>query len=175
MPTSLDDYVKRLDEKIAELEREEELERKAEEEAKKVNNEGNVNINVNNINNTSNVENLPPAIDKVIIPEATQVEEKTPDQIEKELNTIFNSNENPSNNYYASENTTQVQEINTLPPTEIGSTVRIENDTNVNDSTNNYTEQNQTQPVNIDVDSVVENNKPTDENFFDDFFGSEDE
>ena len=29
--------------------------------------------------------------------------------------------------------------------------------------------------VNIDVDSVVVNNKPNDEDFFDDFFGSEDE
>lgn len=141
MPTSLDDYVKKLDEKIAELEREEELERQAQEKAKEQSPvqapEPTINVNV-----TNTVEPTP------------VIENKTQDQIEKDIENIFRDN--------TKQDDLIMEEIPNNKPVENTNPIFIE-DTS------------KPQPVNIDVDSVVENKKTNTEDFFDDFFGSEDE
>ena len=148
MPISLDDYVKRLDEKIAELEREEELEKQAQEKAnKEVTKDINVNINV--------PESKQITIEPNMV-ETPKIEEKTEEQIEKELNEIFKTNEtNEPNKSQTTSNELETLEYEHKPVEEN----KVEN----------------TPTVNVDVDSVVESGKPANNDFFDDFFGSEDE
>lgn len=113
--SSLDDYVKRLDEKIAELEREE-----AEEKAR---------------------------IEK----ERQENQIKSENEIKKEINDIF-------------ENKETTETLTSVPKTE--NTVE-----NIKEQTSNVDKP----KINIDVDSVVINNKQNNDDFFDDFFGNEDE
>ena len=153
MPISLDDYVKRLDEKIAELEREEELERQAQEKAnKEVQNDAkdqNININLNVSSEPQTVKVEPTIV------ETPKVEEKSEEQIEKELNDIFKVDENINNSIV-----NKAEELETLE---------------YDKSKLNNEEVENTPTVNVDVDSIVENKKPANTDFFDDFFGSEDE
>ena len=121
-PTSLDDYVKKLDEKIAELEKEE-----AEEKAKK---EKMMKEESKNENNTTN---------------------KTEDDLQKDMLDILNHNldkKTLSQMTNKEDNKTQQPTYETIEKPK----------------------------VNVDVDSVVVKEKPiNDEDFFDDFFGNEDE
>ena len=202
MPTSLDDYVKRLDEKIAELEREE-AEEKAKAEREK--SEPKVVENVTN-NVTNNYTTVP-------------LTEKTEEELEKEIGEIFDHKlkepekekvedldfnkfivpmpEDVDDEYTteAPETTTRFEQVVEEPikvsvedatkeeiPTEIPrftspyahNQVQSEVQT-VEPKPENTIENIEKPKVNIDVDSVVVNNKPNDEDFFDDFFGSEDE
>lgn len=202
MPTSLDDYVKRLDEKIAELEREE-AEEKAKAEREK--SEPKVVENVTN-NVTNNYTTVP-------------LTEKTEEELEKEIGEIFDHKlkepekekvedldfnkfivpmpEDVDDEYTteAPETTTHFEQVVEEPikvsvedatkeeiPTEIPrftspyahNQVQSEVQT-VEPKPENTIENIEKPKVNIDVDSVVVNNKPNDEDFFDDFFGSEDE
>ena len=202
MPTSLDDYVKRLDEKIAELEREE-AEEKAKAEREKT--EQKVVENVTN-NVTNNYTAVP-------------LTEKTEEELEKEIGEIFDHKlkepekekvedldfnkfivpmpEEVDDEYTtkAPETTTHFEQVVEEPikvsvedttkeeiPTEIPrftspyahNQVQSEVQT-VEPKPENTIENIEKPKVNIDVDSVVVNNKPNDEDFFDDFFGSEDE
>ena len=202
MPTSLDDYVKRLDEKIAELEREE-AEEKAKAEREK--SEPKVVENVTN-NVTNNYTTVP-------------LTEKTEEELEKEIGEIFDHKlkepekekvedldfnkfivpmpEDVDDEYTtkAPETTTHFEQVVEKPikvsvedatkeeiPTEIPrftspyahNQVQSEVQT-VEPKPENTIENIEKPKVNIDVDSVVVNNKPNDEDFFDDFFGSEDE
>ncbi len=161
MPTSLDDYVKRLDEKIAELEREEAEEKAREANAKKEQPEQ-VNINITT---------TPAEAPKATVAEIP-VAEKSQEQIEKDLTAIFNGESSSVQSIQPVDNSS-----NELPPepTVIKPVEPIEIIEDKEPVNNNVQPVNQTQPVNIDVDSVVENNKTNDEDFFDDFFGTEDE
>ena len=202
MPTSLDDYVKRLDEKIAELEREE-AEEKAKAEREKA--EPNVVENVTN-NVTNNFSTVP-------------LTEKTEDELEKEIGDIFDHKvkepekekvedldfnkfivpmpEDIDDEYTtkAPETTTHFEQVVEEPvkvsieepkkeeiPTEIPRFTspyahnQVQSEVQTVEPKPVSTIENIEKPkVNIDVDSVVVNNKPNDEDFFDDFFGSEDE
>ena len=202
MPTSLDDYVKRLDEKIAELEREE-AEEKAKAEREKT--EQKVVENVTN-NVTNNYTAVP-------------LTEKTEEELEKEIGEIFDHKlkepekekvedldfnkfivpmpEEVDDEYTtnAPETTTHFEQVVEEPiKVSVEDATKEEIPTEIPRFTSPYAH-NQVQPevqtfepkpvstieniekpkVNIDVDSVVVNNKPNDEDFFDDFFGSEDE
>ncbi len=202
MPTSLDDYVKRLDEKIAELEREE-AEEKAKAEREKVEQKPVENVTNNITNNFS----------------AVPLAEKTEEELEKEIGDIFDHKVKepekekvedldfnkfivPMPEDLDDEYTTKVPETTTHFEQVVEKPVKVsieepkkeEIPTEIPRFTSPYAH-NQVQPevqtvepkpvstieniekpkVNIDVDSVVVNNKPNDEDFFDDFFGSEDE
>ena len=202
MPTSLDDYVKRLDEKIAELEREE-AEEKAKAEREK--SEPKVVENVTN-NVTNNYTTVP-------------LTEKTEEELEKEIGEIFDHKikepekekvedldfnkfivpmpEDVDDEYTtkAPETTTHFEQVVEEPikvsvedatkeeiPTEIPRFTspyahnQVQSEVQTVEPKPVSTIENIEKPkVNIDVDSVVVNNKPNDEDFFDDFFGSEDE
>ena len=202
MPTSLDDYVKRLDEKIADLEREE-AEEKAKAEREK--SEPKVVENVTN-NVTNNFSTVP-------------LTEKTEDELEKEIGDIFDHKvkepekekvedldfnkfivpmpEDVDDEYTteAPETTTRFEQVVEEPikvsvedatkeeiPTEIPRFTspyahnQVQSEVQTVEPKPVSTIENIEKPkVNIDVDSVVVNNKPNDEDFFDDFFGSEDE
>lgn len=107
LPTNIDEYVKKLDEKIAELEREEQAEKEKQQK---------------------------------VAEEKAEIKEKTQEEIQKEISDIFNHNlkEDPS----------------------------VKDDKPKDGNIENP-------KVNVDVDSIVKNNDAKDEDFFDDFFGSE--
>ncbi len=107
LPTNIDEYVKKLDEKIAELEREEQAEKEKQQK---------------------------------VVEEKAEIKEKTQEEIQKEISDIFNHNlkEDPS----------------------------VKDDKPKDGNIENP-------KVNVDVDSIVKNNDAKDEDFFDDFFGSE--
>lgn len=119
MPTSLDEYVKKLDEKIAELEREEALEKEKEKQKQAQ----------AQLRNESNIE------DK-------KEEVLTTESVQKEMTDIFNHNVKLE----------EKKESVTQAPT--------------------Y-EEVEKPKVNVDVDSIVVKNNDNNEDFFDDFFGSE--
>ncbi len=139
MPTSLDDYVKKLDEKIAELEKEEELERQAEEAKKK----------------EAKVEKVDSDNEEIKVMPSQELVSKSQKEIEDEIAEIFEPSaekkeENSEENYFKTIPITTIEDIDDeLEP----------------EKTN----------VNVDTDSVVVNNKTSDEDFYDDFFGDEDE
>lgn len=201
MPTSMDDYIKRLDEKIAELERQE-AEEKAQAEKEKL-----ASSNTNENENKTVVSTVPMA-------------EKSEEELEKEISDIFNHkveekeeiketpvyeepkkekvsdidfnkfivpmpDEIEEDEYDSNDKITHYEEVKEPEVTEIPRFTSPFNHTNTETV---KTEPVKTEPssvgpieniekpkVNIDVDSVVVNNKPNDEDFFDDFFGSEDE
>lgn len=201
MPSSLDDYVKRLDEKIAELEREEELERKAKEKAK---NEVKVEEVSQNINVTAPKEetvhiepvktesvyiepikaepvHIEPIKAEPVIIETPKIEEKSQEQIEKEISDIFDASIGESNNLNDNykENIGYISQVEPTTTNDISENrfvsapiSIVEDVTPISESTPVTEEK---PKVNIDVDSVIENSKPANEDFFDDFFGSEDE
>ena len=211
MPTSMDDYIKRLDEKIAELERQE-AEEKAQAEREK---------QASSVNNTEKVETTP-------VVNTVPLAEKSEEELEKEIGDIFGHKvEEPSvepikevpiyeeekkekisdidfnkfivpmpdeieeDEYDVKEPVTKFEQVpeesnKEVEPIKEPEVTEIPRFTSPFNHTN--TETVKTEPVsvgpieniekpkvNIDVDSVVVNNKPNDEDFFDDFFGSEDE
>ncbi len=126
--TSLDDYVKRLDEKIAELEREEAMEKaKLTEQSKSSNtlakSESEITSEINNILENKKEE----AKEEKVVPTKA--------------------------NYF--ETIEPLPEENKMEETKAPIVEKPK--------------------VNVDVDSVVVNNKPNNDDFFDDFFGGEDE
>ncbi len=127
--TSLDDYVKRLDEKIAELEREEAMEKAKLEEQR-------------------NSSNTLAKSESEITSEINNILEDKKDEVKEEKVVPTKAN------YF--------ETIEPLPE-------------------ENKIEEEVKKPivekpkVNVDVDSVVVNNKPNNDDFFDDFFGGEDE
>ncbi len=172
MPSSIDDYVKKLDEQIAKLEREQEEEERREKEklaaAKK---------EEEKIENTS-VRN-----------------EK---DIEKEISDIFEHKSEPSNvntndnktvekpkyTFIPNDNVVEepVPSLDDKPVVDTVSEVKTtKNEEVIKPNPNDgYTQQPtyeevEKPKVNIDVDSVVVNNHVNNEDFFDDFFGSDDE
>lgn len=163
MSSNLDDYVKKLDEKIAELEREE-----AAEKAKQA------------------AENAP----------------KTQEDIEKEITNILDHKVETPVEEVKSENKFVIPEpevVKELPPQPIVEDIFNEEDefekltdeevgiSSFNDYVDNSGEELKIQQptydevekpkVNVDVDSIIDNKKQTSnsEDFFDDFFGNEDE
>ncbi len=128
--TSLDDYVKKLDEKIAELEREEAAEKARLEENNK--------ISVN---------------DKT----------KSESEITNEINDILKDNKEEKII------PTKANYFETIEPLPTENKSYIETKEEVKKPIVEKPK------VNVDVDSVVVNNKPNNDDFFDDFFGGEDE
>lgn len=166
MPASLDDYVKKLDEKIAELEKEE-AEEKAKMEKEKNNTTTVINNTINNIKNVEEKEEKP----------------KTEEEITNEITDILDGKVKPTAQYY-----NETIETNKFIPDNIDEFELpeiLENDEDDFEefytvpTTENKQDVNsnlEKPKVNVDVDSVVVNNeKDKDENFFDDFFGGEDE
>lgn len=152
MPTSLDDYVRRLDEKIAELEKEE-AEEKARMEKEKQAKENKIN----------------------------EVKEETPktkteEELQKEITDILEHKVEPKK-----------EEKKELPKEEFVSKFMIPNEflkEEIKDEPikeESFTQQPtyeeiEKPKVNVDIDSVVIEDKPAkDDDFFDDFFGTEDE
>lgn len=232
-PTSLDDYVKRLDEKIAELERQEALEKAEAEKAKTASKPAEQNVNINNFssnvvnNNVSqntpmsnqnmntpsfvqpqNQMNSVPQMNqnipnKFVTNEPTFIKnvplaEKSEEDIEKEINNIFDHKieekhdehieslppELASSEEYNTYDKPIVEPINSdiikpqyVEPQEIKEEVKpVEIVKPEVKEEPKVSELGLEKPkVNIDVDSVIVNDKNNDEDFFDDFFGSEDE
>ena len=136
-PINLDDYVKQLDAKIAELEREE-----AEEKAR---------------NERLAAERA--AASTNMVKEEKPVQ-KSEEDIQREIASILDHKYEP-----------QVTEPSPVKP--VSEPVIEKNDSFVQQPTYEEIEK---PKVNVDIDSVVVNNKPAaDEDFFDDFFGTEDE
>lgn len=147
MPSSLDEYVKRLDEKIAELEREE-AEEKARIEAENKNKEKEISDNKFKTENDITQEINSILDDKKIESETNETKKETA--------------ETPKANYF-----------NTIEPQELPKENVIPKDEN---STSKEEKPLVEKPkINVDVDSVVINNKTNNDDFFDDFFGGEDE
>jgi type IV secretion system protein VirD4 len=180
VPTSLEDYVRKIDEKIAELEREE-----AEENAK-MEKEKNSAIEKNDDKVDDIIEKVEEHEDKV--EKINESQEELKDDIEDILNhkTVERDEEPIIENVHVEEpihiDEPTVEETHIEEPEadeyEKPEVHEIEDERVESDG---YTQQ-PTYPkvskpvVNVDVDSVVVNDKPeTDEDFFDDFFGSEDE
>lgn len=190
MVDSYEDYVKKLDAKIAELERNEMLERENNKQAL-----NNVPQNNQQANETAT--------------KPVPLTEKSEEDIEKEINNIFNHKVPESTN-----TTTKVTKImdnfeeftpkkeepivepisqDVIKPrfiepemTQEVKSTPIESVPEIKPVEPKVVEQKPEEPkfnelglekpkVNIDVDSVVVNDKNNDEDFFDDFFGSEDE
>ena len=129
-PINLDDYVKQLDAKIAELEREE-----AEEKARKEKEAQAA------VSNDTKVE---------------KNDQKTEEELQKEIASILDHKYEPK-------------------PAETPVTEKVEEKSESFVQQPTY-EDIEKPKVNVDIDSVVVNNKPAaDEDFFDDFFGTEDE
>ena len=184
MPTSLDDYVRRLDEKIAELEREE-----AEENARKEKERQGL---LEKSSESEQKSDLPEELEKD--PEYEIVEEEKPVVKENE-DDIRNDIENILNHKEEVHKEPTIEE----PPVEEKPTIeepKEEEQTNIITATDDdivipkmetkeeehfrqeptYAEV-QKPIINVDVDSVVVNNHDSENNedFFDDFFGSDDE
>ena len=150
MPTSLDDYVRRLDEKIAELEREEAEEKARLEKEKK--------------------EKEEKVVEKETVREIIKEDSsktKTEEEIQKQIADILEHKYQPE----------QKEEKPSLPEEN-----KFVMDDIVEEKKESFTQQPtyeeiEKPKVNVDVDSViVDNKKPvTDDDFFDDFFGTEDE
>ena len=192
MPTSMDEYIKRLDEKIAELEKQE-AEEKAQAEREKQ-------------GKTESSESKPEV-------NTVPVSPKSEEDIEKEISDIFGHKlQEPKEetkkeevkddldfNKFIVPMPDEVEEVpepkkpidNIIKPDiieepkspEVNEIPRFTSPYNHTTTENKPKEPASVGPietiekpkVNIDVDSVVVNNKPNDEDFFDDFFGSEDE
>ncbi len=176
MPTSLDDYVRSLDEKIAQLEREE-AEEKARLEAEKKAKEEPANITINEtVNNVNVSENdiekeisniLDKKYDEPVKPETNRfiadvVEETMPEEISVEGEDYFK---------VSPQEEKEIEDMLKEDMAPLGSQAY-----NKPSETFETFDELEKPKVNIDVDSVIEkNNRTNDDNFFDDFFGSEDE
>ena len=134
MSTSLDDYVRRLDEKIAELEREEALEKAKLEEKNK---------------------------------ESLNTPAKSESEITSEINNILEDKKEEVKEEKVIP--TKANYFETIEPLPEENNIPVETKETVEESTVEKPK------VNVDVDSVVVNNKPNNDDFFDDFFGGEDE
>ena len=134
-PTSLDDYVKRLDEQIAKLEAEEEEERRLEEEKKKQQEEKTIDT-IEDVKEDT-LEEIKDEIKDTIKEGMQEVKEETKEEIQNDIENILDRKDG----------------VTTQPTYESLEKPKI----------------------NIDVDSVVVNNDNKSDDFFDDFFGSEDE
>lgn len=144
MSSSLDEYVKRLDEKIAELEREE-AEEKARIEAENKNKEKETSVN----------------------------KLKTENDIAQEINSILDDNKIEPETKKESIETPKANYFNTIEPEELPKENIVPKEEN---NTSKEEKPLVEKPkINVDVDSVVINNKPNNDDFFDDFFGGEDE
>lgn len=172
-PTSLDDYIKKLDEKIAELEKEE-AEEKARQEKLDVNNKE---TNENHMDSKTE-EEIQKEISSIlehkeVKTESTTSKDSTPKFIIPSDDVIVDTDEQVEtidNNQIHNENhsVTDTSEVITSSNQEVTS----EFETRDNKSQIEGIEK---PKVNIDVDSVVVNNNDKSEDFFDDFFGSEGE
>ncbi len=134
MSTSLDDYVRRLDEKIAELEREEALEKAKLEEKNK---------------------------------ESLNTPAKSESEITSEINNILEDKKEEVKEEKVIP--TKANYFETIEPLPEENNIPVETKETVEEPTVEKPK------VNVDVDSVVVNNKPNNDDFFDDFFGGEDE
>ena len=150
MPTSLDDYVRRLDEKIAELEKEE-AEEKARMEKEKQEKE-----KMQDGPKPKTEEELQKEITNILEHKVeTKKEEKPPLPKEEEFTSKFVI----PNEFLKEEIKEEAKEEKTESFTQQPTYEQIEKP-----------------KVNVDIDSVVIDDKPSkDDDFFDDFFGTEDE
>ena len=161
--TSIDDYVKKLDEQIAKLEKEQEEEERKERERL-----------AGNKPKEEYVESDSVKDDKTIEKEIANIldSREKPSEIKIDANPI--KEEKVSHTFIPAEN--QIKD--TLPPIE-ERTIKPQEEVIVNPKDGEIQkptyEEVEKPKVNIDVDSVVVNNHVNNEDFFDDFFGSEDE
>ena len=154
MPTSLDDYVRRLDEKIAELEKEE-AEEKARMEKEKQEKE-----KMQDGPKPKTEEELQKEITNILEHKVeTKKEEKPPLPKEEEFTSKFVIPNEFLKEEIKEEAKEEVKEEKTESFTQQPTYEQIEKP-----------------KVNVDIDSVVIDDKPSkDDDFFDDFFGTEDE
>ncbi len=198
MPTNLDDYVKRLDEKIAELEAEEAAEN--EKNKQNTNNQNNIESQISDI--FDHKTNEAPVIEKEPI-EKEPIEKITN---ESNIESFEELNEEPKIETFKEENILPKEETNInndvlIKPNPIvidttseileekPSNRIIDNNSvapesfDVSDATtaridipqSNQTEDVEKPKVNVNVNDIPVKNNVSNEDFFDDFFGSEDE
>ena len=148
--TSLDEYVKKLDEKIAELEREE-AEEKARIEKEKQNKEA-PKIIINKVEDKSK-EDFQNDISNIFEHKAQELKEDIKEEVKDDIQNILEH---------------KVEEPKTMPKPLV--------EKEQGETSKPTYEELEKPKVNIDVDSVVVDEKPKNsEDFFDDFFGSEGE
>ena len=161
--SNLDDYVKELDKKIAELEAEEKAQK--EKETKKAEEAKQSQINQTPVQEQTNKF----TIEHSVI-EKNEIIEKTEKDLEKEIEKVLGG-EKPKdaiNNNMAKSEVINIEE-NKLPETN-----KIITKTPVQEIKEEETVKIEEKPkINIDVDSIVVKENETNEDFFDDFFGTE--
>ena len=202
MPTNLDDYIKQLDEKIAAIEREEAEEKARLEREKNANVAA---TSAQPVQTTNEFISYAEPVSNEVEKTPEQIEKEISDIFEhKVANTENYMQSNPrverpqyenrfiqplppslddDNDYFEVE-----EDVGIKVPVEVPKEIEekqfdyIEEMKEIPSEPNNLytgaqpmTEDIEKPKVNIDVDSVVVNNKSTNDDFFDDFFGSEDE
>lgn len=187
-PTSLDDYVKRLDEKIAELEKEEAEEKaKLERESKQKQN--------NNSSTDKSQQDIEKEIEDLFNKKSGDIKKDIKNEIKEDIKEEIHEETKP-----IVEKIEEIEEElpepidlpvdDDIEPVEIEDEVvvspdKVEIEEKPIEKEIKYDNQGQTTKptyhnikkpkVNIDVDSVVVEKPSNDEDFFDDFFGTEDE
>lgn len=167
VPSNLDYYVKRLDEKIAELEKEEALEREKEKNQKSqkeqkeqsVKSKDEIEKEITNILDHKN-----DSIDNLVDPflELDDEDEKKTDikdEIKEEVKPVVNTMPVVDTAHIINDNHNKFED----------DIKEIEEETDKN----NNTQVIEKPKINVDADSIVVNNKNEDDDFFDDFFGDE--
>lgn len=178
MPTSLDDYVRSLDEKIAQLEREEAEEKARMEAQRKEQEEKNAQTSSapNNMSQTDIEKEISSILDKKYEP--------VKDETKFEEPKIEMPKEKPASNRFIAEveeTLPEELEIDGEEYFKVSKQEEAELEKMLKEDTKplgkpGIDSELEKPKVNIDVDSVIEkNNRTNDDNFFDDFFGSEDE
>ena len=168
-PTSMDEYLKRLDEQIAKLEAEQKEEERLEKE--KQESKGNKTDQVIQIDEEKEVGKE--EIEKDI---ANILDHETPKP-------VVNVNITTQVPNKEEDNTIKIEEsIKDEEPIKVEDSIKAEKPTGIEKKEEGTItlptyEEVEKPKINIDVDSVVSNNdtKPTNDDFFDDFFGGEDE
>ena len=195
-PNSINDYIKRLDETIAKLEEEEKLEKEKQAKEKE-------NKEIKENKDKDIIQVIDSKDDNKVIDITSDTHESnnmTKEEIQSQIEDIFGHKDNdvikvePEKVVEVKEETPEVKveiheskpEVNVVvdkpsPDVKVEiekPTPKVDVEIKENHESTLPTYENLEKPkINIDVDSVVENNdkKPTNDDFFDDFFGGEDE
>ena len=176
MSTSIDDYVKKLDEQIAKLEKEQEEEERREREKQQAKLEEENKIESSSKDEKDIEKEIGDILDHKVPPTTINVNVNTTKEENKPSYTfISNSDEDEEEEIPVP--TLDENKVGQTPPIPIIEVKDEEEQINPNDGIKQEPtyEEVEKPKVNIDVDSVVVNNNTNNEDFFDDFFGSDDE
>ncbi len=173
MPSSIDEYVKKLDEQIAKLEKEQEEEERREREKLAQKSKEDANIEKTSVRDEKDVEKeINDIFEHKVESPAVNVNVNIPKEDKKPSYTIEKEEEIPS---LVDDGAKVDVNVNNYSPI-----IEVKDDDEIKvtpyKAKQEPTYEEVEKPkVNIDVDSVVVNNHTNNDDFFDDFFGSEDE